>query len=176
MKLLDKALIFATRAHGSQRRKYTGEPYIVHPILVSEKIAQLGFGEEMRCAALLHDVLEDSATTEGELEAEFGTRITKMVVDLTDVYTHEAYPNIPRKQRKMLEAYRLWTVENGSKSIKIADIIDNTPSIMEFGKDFSPVYLQEARELLQVLQGGNKQLMQEAIELLNIWEKKILLT
>ncbi len=168
-----KTLEFATAAHGEQKRKYTEEPYIVHPVAVAEKLRMFGFHESILCAALLHDVLEDTNVKQHELECEFGPIITRMVVDLTDVYTTDKFPKIRRKERKMLEAYRLWNIQGNSKSIKLADIIDNTPSIMEHGKDFAFIFIKETRELLQVLQGGDQRLMEEATKLLLQWEKKL---
>ncbi len=174
--LYHKALGFATYAHGDQQRKYTGEKYIVHPIAVAEKLKALGLHDSVLCSALLHDVLEDTHITEHEMEREFGPVITRMVVDLTDVYTTKKFPNIRRKERKMLECYRLWNINGNSKSIKLSDIIDNTPSIMEFGGDFAKVFLMETRELLQVLQGGDQRLMEEATRGLLTWEKKLYYT
>ena len=68
MELISKALKFSTAAHAAvgQKRKYTGEDYIVHPIAVSEIVAAFGGSKEMVAAALLHDTLED---TNGGCEA-----------------------------------------------------------------------------------------------------------
>ncbi len=159
-----KALDFATKAHDDQKRKYTNEPYIVHPVAVMEMLKGLNFNESVLIAALLHDTVEDTDTKIHDIEQEFGVTVARMVEDLTDVYTAERFPNIKRKHRKMLEAYRLLRVSGMAKSIKLADLIDNTKSIVEHGKDFAKVYIAEKEELLFVLEGGDQRLMQMAVK------------
>ncbi len=78
--LEERAYEFAKKAHGDQKRKYTEEPYIHHPVAVAGKIKILGLAENMVCAALLHDTLEDTETTESQLRKEFGPDITSLVV------------------------------------------------------------------------------------------------
>lgn len=162
--MIQKALGFATHKHDGQLRKYTNEPYIVHPVAVMEILKDIGFHESVLCAALLHDTVEDTNTTIQEIEEDFGILIARMVGDLTDVYTSEAYPNIGRKNRKKLECYRLLKVQGNSKSIKLADLIDNTKSIIEGDISFAKVYMQEMEELLFVLEGGDQRLMDMAVK------------
>lgn len=82
-----RAHAFATDAHGDidQRRKYTGEPYIVHPIAVAELVRSVPHTPEMIAAALLHDVVEDTPVTIEGIETEFGARVAELVGWLTDV-------------------------------------------------------------------------------------------
>ena len=82
-----RALSFATAAHASidQRRKYTGEPYIVHPVAVAEIVRSVPHTPEMIAAAYLHDVVEDTPVTIAEIESEFGSTISGLVGWLTDV-------------------------------------------------------------------------------------------
>src|SRR5690606_11185810 len=91
---------FAEMAHRGQTRKYTVEPYIVHPVRVMEICRQVTCDTKVLYAALLHDVLEDTAVTAYEIHsylyALLGTPGAKqtldLVVELTDVYTKSAYP------------------------------------------------------------------------------------
>ncbi len=161
-----KVLHFAIFAHSGQERKYTGDPYIHHPIAVAKIIKDLGMHEDYQCAALLHDVVEDTNVTNQTIEQEFGIIVAKIVEQLTDVYTHEAYPNIARKERKMLECYRLSKVSGNAKTIKLADIIDNTPSIVANDPAFSKIYIPENEELLQALSGGDHFLMAQAVQVI----------
>lgn len=171
--MLEKALEFATIKHKGQIRKYDNEPYITHPIAVMNILKVFGFHETILCAALLHDVVEDTPTPIQEIENNFGIQVSRMVQDLTDVYTHERFPNIRRLERKKLECYRLWQVQGNSKSIKLADMIHNTKSIVEHDKDFAKVFIMEMEELLKVLDGGDQRLMDIAVHTL-FGAKKVL--
>jgi len=79
-----KALEFSLTAHEGQKRK-SGEPYIVHPILVAAITAAFSSDETMVQAALLHDVVEDTSFTIDDLEREFGLDVTHMVEGLTKI-------------------------------------------------------------------------------------------
>ena len=67
---LKKAIEFATKAHEGQVRKYTGEPYIVHPLEVAEIVKTVEHTEEMLMAAVLHDTVEDTDTTIEDIDRE----------------------------------------------------------------------------------------------------------
>ena len=79
-----KALELALTAHDGQKRK-SGEPYIVHPILVAAITAAFSNDETMVQAALLHDVVEDTSFEIGDLEQEFGDDVAHMVEGLTKI-------------------------------------------------------------------------------------------
>lgn len=81
---LQSALAFATEAHKKQFRK-SGEPYIIHPILVSSIVATITNDEAMAMAALLHDVVEDTETTIKEIESLFGHDVANLVEGLTKI-------------------------------------------------------------------------------------------
>ena len=152
-------LDFATKAHEGQKRKYTGDDYIVHPIEVSAMVATEGGSEAMIYAALLHDVLEDTSVSHEELRAFLfrtlyfpqAKSVLDMVVELTDVFTHEAFPDSNRAIRKALECTRLGGVSDGAKLVKRMDIAHNTISITKHDPKFSKLYLKEKKELLKVL-------------------------
>ncbi len=78
------ALDFATKAHEKQYRK-SGEPYIIHPILVSVIVKLIGGDDEMIIAALLHDTVEDTYITEEDIETNFGKEIKNLVDGLTKI-------------------------------------------------------------------------------------------
>jgi guanosine-3',5'-bis(diphosphate) 3'-pyrophosphohydrolase len=82
-----KAIEFATAKHEGQFRKGTGKPYITHPIMVSYVLAQYKQSkniEELICAALLHDSLEDTDTTFAEIANEFTPLVASLVLELTN--------------------------------------------------------------------------------------------
>ncbi|WP_030439162.1 HD domain-containing protein [Actinoplanes subtropicus] len=80
--LVWNAYEMAKRAHGRQRRK-TGDRYITHPVAVAGIVASAGGATPAICAALLHDVIEDTRVTSNQLHAEFGSGIAGLVEDLT---------------------------------------------------------------------------------------------
>ena len=81
---LEKALSFSIEAHKLQFRK-SGEPYIIHPILVASIVASITSDESMAIAALLHDVVEDTETTIVEIEELFGDDVAHLVGGLTKI-------------------------------------------------------------------------------------------
>src|SRR5258706_12779980 len=96
--LLLKALSFAARKHRDQRRKDAeASPYINHPIALADVLVNEGgvTDVEVLAAALLHDTVEDTATTPEELQRAFGARVARIVADVTD---DKALPKAARKR------------------------------------------------------------------------------
>lgn len=141
-----RAKVSATHWHFGQKRKYTDEPYIVHPARVAWIVKSVWHTPEMVAAAWLHDVLEDTDATGLEIEREFGELVFGYVVHLTDTYISPGYGN--RAQRKAMERTRLSNVPAEVKTIKLADLIHNSESIMKYDEDFARTYIPEKRLLL----------------------------
>src|SRR5687767_14827648 len=143
---------FATIAHGEQKRKYTPEPYIVHPIRVMELCKEYTSDLAILCAALLHDVLEDTPVGKDELlnflrtvmDEDTARRTLKLVLDLTDVYIKEDYPQYNRRKRKQLERERAALTSADSQTVKYADIIDNCREIVSHDPHFAKVFLSRS--------------------------------
>ncbi len=148
MDLINRALVFATTAHAEvgQQRKYTGEPYIVHPIEVMMMVRKHGGTDEMQAAALLHDVVEDTDRTLQEVEEAFGP----VVAGLVDELTEPAWEG-NRAARKALECARLGGISAEAQTIKCADLISNTRSIVSRDPGFAKVYLVEKAAILSVM-------------------------
>jgi (p)ppGpp synthase/HD superfamily hydrolase len=163
---------FADRAHGDQKRKYTSEKYIVHPVRVMVLCKNYTDDITILAAALLHDVLEDTPTSEEEIKQFLMERLTPeqaektmtLVVELTDVYVKKDYPKLNRRKRKDKELGRLATISSDAQTIKYADIIDNSHEIVIHDKDFAKKFLSECREILKRLTAGNSELHHKAIE------------
>jgi len=157
---------FADHAHGKQMRKYSNDRYIVHPIRVMETCSVYTDKIQIRAAALLHDVLEDTSVTEERLlsfletlmENEVAMQTLELVVELTDVYTKEAYPHLNRKQRKEKETLRIEQTSADSQTIKYADILDNCREIAASDPNFAPQFLKECMTILKVATKGDKEL------------------
>lgn len=157
MTLIEKAKQFAHDAHDNagNKRKYTLEPYWVHTDEVAEIVAAAGGDEFMVAAAHLHDVIEDANITVVELRDEFPLRVVTMVIDLTDTFTPEQYPLWNRAKRKEFEAQRLSRIHPDSQTIKVADFLSNTKSIVEHDAGFAKTYLREKARVLAGLGAAN---------------------
>lgn len=152
MTLTERAAKFARTAHKHQKRKYTFEPYFNHVEAVAKTVEAWGGDEATVAAAYLHDVLEDTDTKYQTLVEQFGNEVANLVVELTDVFTHQSYPKLNRKARKERETARLATVSDKAKMIKRADIADNTSDIVKNAPtNFVNVYLAEKDALMKVL-------------------------
>jgi len=158
MDIIEKARVFATAAHGAaaQLRKYTNEPYIVHPAEVAHIIDTLEGGTtEMIAAAWLHDVVEDTGVTIETIRAEFGTEIAELVGWLTDVSRPEQGN---RATRKAIDRAHTAMAPAEAQTVKLADLISNCRSIKEHDAAFAKVYFEEKRLLLEVLTKGDRTL------------------
>tara|TARA_S200002703_G_scaffold106319_1_gene92306 strand:+ start:222 stop:734 length:513 start_codon:yes stop_codon:yes gene_type:complete len=151
-----KVLEFATIAHEGQKRKYTDDDYIIHPIAVARLVQAQDGDDNMVYAALLHDVLEDTSINHTQmrtmlhniLSIEAAEDVLSLVVELTDVFTKEAFPEYNRDSRKQFEALRLAYVSDRAKAIKRADIEHNSESILDHDPKFAKVFLKEKKNLL----------------------------
>ena len=147
MNIVDQARKFAERAHRSQARKYTGEPYFVHLDEVAKLCRRHGSGKPAIAAAYLHDVLEDQPVTFEDLVGAFGPMVAGIVRELTDMPASAG----PRKQRKTADTARLAIASASAQTIKCADLISNTSSIVRHDPGFARTYLAEKRNLLPLL-------------------------
>ena len=162
--LENKAKEFATFYHKGQKRKYTDEPYINHPRNVAILVKSVPHTDEMVAAAWLHDVLEDTNATYEIIFRHLGEDVAKIVSMLTDV---SSYNDGNRKIRKEIDRLHISKASPEAKTIKLADLIDNTKSIVKYDKDFSFVYLDEVRLLIEVLEEGDVFLYDELKKILD---------
>ena len=168
MDIVYKAQVFATAAHHAvgQRRKYTNEPYIVHPADVVNIIqTNVGYTDNMLAAAWLHDTVEDTGVTIDVIEYEFGKEIAELVGWLTDVSKPE---DGNRAVRKAIDREHSAMAPAEAQTVKLADLISNSKSITEHDPDFAVTYLKEKRELLKVMTKGDPILHAMASKFINI--------
>jgi (p)ppGpp synthase/HD superfamily hydrolase len=161
MDIVEKARVFATAAHAAaaQLRKYTNEPYIVHPTEVASIVSQHGGTNEQIAAAWLHDVVEDTGVTLEIIKAEFGSEVADLVGWLTDVSRPEQGN---RATRKAIDRAHTAMAPAEAQTIKLADLISNCTSIKEHDEAFAKIYFEEKRLLLEVLTKGNQVLWDRA--------------
>jgi len=160
MNIVDKARKFAERAHRDQKRKYTGEPCFVHLDEVAKLCARHGCNKKTVAAAYLHDTIEDQPVTYEDILGEFGPGVASLVIALTDTPAVDGGPN--REQRKKLDRERLALAPREAQSIKRADLISNTSSIVRHDPHFAVTYLVEKRATLTVLTRANPMLLELA--------------
>ncbi|MDH5392468.1 MAG: HD domain-containing protein [Gammaproteobacteria bacterium] len=127
MKLLLKALAFAAHKHKDQRRKdVDASPYINHPISLANILCNEAHIVDIEtiCGALLHDTVEDTDTTQGELENEFGIIISDIVMEVTDDKL------LAKAERKLQQIEHAAQASDKAKLVKLADKISNLRDIV----------------------------------------------
>jgi len=154
---------FSKQAHNAigQKRKYSGKPYWVHPQRVAALVKSVGGTPEQQAAAWLHDTVEDTPVTIEDVQKYFGDHVAAMVSDLTDVSTLDQGN---RAVRKEIDRQHSAAASAEAQTVKLADLIDNTESIVKNDRNFAKVYLQEKRLLLDVLTKGDETLLKMAWE------------
>ena len=145
-KLIQKAYNYALSNHGDQKRK-SGEPYIIHPTNVAYTIAELGLDEQTICAALLHDVVEDTEVTYEDIENEFGLEIAEMVDGVTKLKQIQ-HASIEENQ---VENYRKMFLAMGKDIrviiIKLADRLHNMRTLQFLRRERQVAIAQETMQL-----------------------------
>lgn len=170
--LAQEAAKFAALHHAKvgQLRKYTSQPYIVHPSEVAAQVSGASDADSvMVAAAYLHDVMEDTDCTFAELDAAFPPTVVEYVLWLTEGHGEPDYPNWTREMRKNYDLVRLSRAPEKVKTIKICDLISNTSTIAAYSApDYALKYLGEKRLLLDnALRSGDNTLWIEASVIAN---------
>lgn len=131
---IKRAYLFAERAHGDQLR-YTGEPYITHPLAVAKILAEMRMDPATLIAALLHDVVEDTLVTIEEIESEFG----KEVADLVDGVTKLTQIQFENYAQAQAENFRKMVMAMASDIrvilVKLADRLHNMRTLKSLPKE-----------------------------------------
>jgi len=144
--LVQKARAFAAEKHGHQVRKYVRAPYTAHLDGVVAILRRHGINEPVViAAAYLHDTVEKTDTSVGEIIDVFGTDVARLVYWLTD----DDRGN--RKVRKLMSAWRLSRAPWEAKLIKLADLIDNTQIVVEHGAEAAPAYILEKKQTMWMM-------------------------
>lgn len=161
-------IIFAYKAHEGQVRKYTENPYIVHPISVGFILASITQERDVIAAGILHDVLEDTDRTESDILTLCNQRVLDFVLDVTDT-SKPSDGN--RKVRKQIDLEHLAEAKPESKTIKLADIIDNGSNIAKYDPGFAKIWLGEKKRLLPHLIQGHPVLYWRVDSIISAYER-----
>ena len=172
MNLVLKATQFAALKHCDQRRKDGKTPYIIHPISVAMILSEIGSIEDLEIlsAALLHDTLEDTDTSEHELDKIFGSRVRIIVEELTD---NDMLTFSQRKQMQIDNAPYLskdaTLVRIADKISNVSDVIENPPP--EWNQKRCNKYVDWAEAVMNNCQKVNQDLENHFFELLTEYRK-----
>lgn len=170
-----RAIEFAAIKHSVQRRKCAEYvPYINHPIGVARLIAEVGGVEDMDVlmAAVLHDTLEDTATTREELESAFGPVVRGLVEEVTDD------KSLPKATRKRLQVSHASELSPGATLIKLADKIHNVRDLShtppaDWSLDRIREYLNWAEEVVRACPKVNARLEARFAEVLEEGRRRL---
>ena len=127
--LLDRAIIFAVKAHAGTERRGKGVPYIVHPMEAMEIVATMTPDQELLAAAALHDTVEDTDVTVEQLRAEFGSRIAALVADESDEMPADIPESASWHARKQAAIDRLARASRDAKMVALGDKLSNMRAI-----------------------------------------------
>lgn len=127
--LLDRAIMFAVRAHAGTERRGKGFPYIVHPMEAMEIVATITPDQEVLAAAALHDTVEDTDVTIEQIQAEFGQRIASLVAVESDTYQEGVSEEDSWHERKQAAIDRLARAPRDAKIVALGDKLSNMRAI-----------------------------------------------
>ena len=127
--ILDRAIVFAVRAHAGTERRGKGFPYIVHPMEAVEIVATMTNDQELLAAAVLHDTVEDTDTTIEQIRNEFGDRVASFVAAESDE-PHQSRDSIENwRNRKQAAMDRLASASRDAKIVALGDKLSNMRAI-----------------------------------------------
>ena len=127
--LLDRAIIFAVKAHAGTERRGKGFPYIVHPMEAMEIVATMTPDQELLAAAALHDTVEDTDVTVEQIREEFGERIASLVAAESDVMVEGVSEEDSWHARKKAAIDRLANASHDAKMVALGDKLSNMRAI-----------------------------------------------
>ena len=127
--LLDRAIIFAVRAHAGTERRGKGFPYIVHPMEAVEIVATMTPDQELLAAAVLHDTVEDTDVTIEQIRTEFGERVASFVAAESDD-PHQRPDSVENwRDRKQAAINRIARASRDAKIVALGDKLSNMRAI-----------------------------------------------
>ncbi|HYG74234.1 MAG TPA: HD domain-containing protein [Planctomycetota bacterium] len=147
-----QAVLFIHQEHAGTFRDDGKTPYAVHPLRVSEYLRRIAgeTDEEVLCAALLHDVIEDCGVTYDDVASRFGDGVAQLVAELTNDN------RLPKNRRKAAMLEKLPTISARAKRVKLADRLDNVLDLLRGmgSAEKRQRYEQETERLLQACSGA----------------------
>jgi myo-inositol-1(or 4)-monophosphatase len=127
--LLDRAIVFALRAHAGTERRGKGFPYIVHPLEAVTIVATMTSDQELLAAVALHDTVEDTDVTIDQIRAEFGDRIASLVAADSDIPVQDMNAEDSWYVRKQAAIDRIAASSHDAKIVAMGDKLSNMRAI-----------------------------------------------
>ena len=127
--VLDRAIMFAVKAHSGTERRGKGFPYIVHPMEAMEIVATITPDQELLAAAALHDTVEDTDVTVEDIRKEFGARIASIVASESDAFQPGVSEEDSWHARKEAAIVRLARASRDAKIVALGDKLSNMRAI-----------------------------------------------
>lgn len=147
--LLDRAILFAVKAHHNTERRGKGFPYIVHPMEAVEIVSTITPDQELLAAAALHDTIEDTDVTVEDIRREFGERVAELVHAESDQFTEGVSEEESWHDRKQAAIDRLAAASHDAKIVAMGDKLSNMRAIY---RD----YMVKGDELWNIFHAKNK--------------------
>ena len=136
MNKIEKAIIFATKAHAGTCRKGKDKPYILHPLEAMEIVMHFTEDEDVLAAAVLHDTVEDTSVTVERLEKEFGSRVAALVASVSEDKKRDRSSESTWKERKQETISQL---RNASYETKLICLGDKLSNLREMENDYADI-------------------------------------
>ena len=127
--VLDRAIVFAVKAHSGTERRGKGYPYIVHPLEAVEIVATMTNDQELLAAAALHDTVEDTDVTVEQIREEFGDRVADLVASESDTFEEGVSEEDSWHARKQAAIDRLGKAGREAKMVALGDKLSNMRAI-----------------------------------------------
>ena len=165
MNLIARATLFADQAHDGQLRKFSGLPYISHPMEVMQIVRGVCNDDDVLAAAVLHDVIEDCGVTYTDLMLEFNENIAHLVYQVTNAADDEDGDRIVRAY---INRNVMANASDDAQTLKLADIISNLSGIdlaLECDPAWAKMYLEEKVDMINILTRGDATLKKRAASL-----------
>jgi len=165
MNLIARATLFADQAHDGQLRKFSGLPYISHPMEVMQIVRGVCNDDDVLAAAVLHDVIEDCGVTYTDLMLEFNENIAHLVYQVTNAADDEDGDRIVRAY---INRNVMANASADAQTLKLADIISNLSGIdlaLECDPAWAKMYLEEKVDMINILTRGDATLKKRAASL-----------
>ena len=127
--LLDRAILFAVKAHSGTERRGKGFPYIVHPMEAMEIVATMTPDQELLAAAALHDTVEDTDVSIEDIREAFGERVAALVQAESDVFVEGVSEEASWPARKQAAIDRIAAAPLDAKMVALGDKLSNMRAI-----------------------------------------------
>jgi (p)ppGpp synthase/HD superfamily hydrolase len=163
MNIVARATLFASLKHSGKVRKFSGLPYISHPVQVLQTVREVTSDKEILAAAVLHDVIEDCDVTYTDLAQEFGERVASLVYEVTDAADDS---DGDRATKAFLNRAAMSNASAEAQTIKLADIISNLSWFdiaLKCDPSWARVYLVEKIDMINTLTKGDASLKKRAL-------------